>query len=449
MKLSIIMKLINTIILILFFQTFDVDGSSPTLERSKKLEESFTVSDQSQISLENARGNIKIENIDGNEGRVELLITVRSEDENEIQKVFDKIELNVSKNGDYIDIEADDNIQTWNKYKISLIFVIKETNTIRFTNGEKAYDIEDINIEMKLYLPKVESVKAENKYHDVIYDQMNCDLEVVMHSGKLRGQDIAGDLTLDMKYGETRIGNFENGEIHIFDSEFTSGNTGELEFESKYSEVEVGDMESLDLISFDDEFEFGDIKNDLEIKAKYTEFEIKSFGEGKMDLFDSKLEAINGTSLELKSKYSDLEFGILGSADLTLFDDKVTIDELNGLNVEESKYAEIYITTFNGDMDIESSHDDIIKVSKVGSEFSGLRVNAKYSDIDFPIPASLGYLLEAEMKYGDFDLPTSFEAERRIKDDGDLDLLGFVNGGNAASPKVNINSYDGNVDLGN
>jgi len=415
-------------------------------QQTKTFEKSFATTNTSELHLKNRRGNIQIINIEGNEARVEVQLTVTGKENDEIQKLFDQFELSVKTTGNIIDVISENNIKNW--VRINSFF--RNSNKIKFNNDIVAQGITEIEVEMILYLPKIKSLQANNKYHDILFSNLPCSLEVDLYSGKLKGENISGDLTLNMKYGAVDIGNFMDGDIDIYDSKFSSGNAQKVKFKSKYSDIELGNLSSFTMDSYDDEMEIGDISEAFEFEAKYTNLKMESFGTSDMDIYDTDVKGKSGKELILRSKYGSFRFENIEDSSLKLYDDEFEAESLKQLKIKSSKYSEISIDKFlGGSVDVISSYEDKIIFSKGIADFESLNFDAKYSTLIFPIEANVKYQLDAKMKYCSLDMSNNFEHTYRDKDNSNIEIKGMANGGGSGNPKITINSYDGKIDIAN
>lgn len=436
-------RFINT--LLFAFVSALVMGNSyaPQIEKTKIIKKSFDVNQNTVFSIKNKRGNIHFANVEGNELTIEVTLTVKGKEEEEIQKVLDNYTLMEDDNPNDLNVVGDDNIDSWTIIKA--FFTVK--NEIKFKNGNKANNIEELSAHMVVYLPTVNTVKVENKYKNISYEQMPCTFDVELYSGKLKGGDISGQFILDAKYSDINIGNTGNSEIDIYDSEFEGENMEESEFKSKYSEIELGDIQSIELDSYDDKIVVGDVNGELSCEAKYTELEAGSFGYGAFSIYDTDVEVTSGDTLVLDSKYGSFESKRVDHITMELYTDKINIKSTKTLKIKESKYSKIRIDQLEDNLNIKKSYDDEIEIDGLSKAIQGLVFDGKYTDLEFPIPSNVGYYLSGETKYGTLSLPDDFEYLTRIKESSVLEISGLGNEGNRKSPAIEIKAYDCNISL--
>ena len=424
---------------------FTANAKNEITEESKTYEKTFSVNESTHINLRNRRGNINVVYREGSEAKIEVKLTVRATVSSEIQKVFDHFQLDVKNSGNNIDIRSNDHIESWTQ--INTFF--RSSNKIKFEDRIIAEDIDEIDVDMVLYIPKISKLSVDNKYNDILFTDLHCDLDVSLYSGKLKGKNIDGDLNMELKYGSVDIGSFINGDIDIYDSKYKSDNAQSVEFKSKYSDISCGDFKSLRFFSHDDEVILGSIEEELIVEAKYSNLRLESFGTAEIDGHDTDIKAKNGGSLDLRSKYGSFDFGDIQDATLRLHDDNFEVASLKDLTIKNSKYSEIYIDYFSGAMLISSSHDDDIYVLHPVNDFKSIDVDLKYSTFKFPISSKKGFYMTADTKYGSLDLGRDFDHDRTHKDDdkSELNINGKASKTKKGDPKITINAYDSKIDL--
>ena len=422
---------------------FTMSFVKTNLVKTKTLTEQFMVNPEAHFKVKNHCGSIEFKSTDEVEAKVEATIQVEGKTEEEIAKVLEQFSLDINVNGTTIDVTTDTNVKSWVQYNS---FFYKK-NTITFNDGTKAVDITDTDITLVVYLPKVKELSISSKYDDVIFDSFNSDVNAQLFSSNLIGGDIAGYLNVDLKYGEIKVGNIQDGEFEIFDSEISFIDGGNLDIDIKYSEVEFKNVKQLDLVSFDDEIEFDNVEGEMVINAKYTDLSFKNFGDGTCDFFDCDLVAGNGKSLSINSKYTEQKFGDIEELTITSFDDNLSFGKVEKLRVNQSKYSEFNIQKVNEEFLIHSSFDDNFTVISVGESISNIEFESKYTDLKFPIPSQVAYHLDAKLRYCHFDLPKGSNVETKIEDGSSLDLVCKINSPGQSGMKVDIDAYDGTIDI--
>lgn len=412
-------------------------------EKSKYDKQTFKVDPASRMKIENRHGPIDVRSTNDAEATIEATIKVTGDSDIEIQKVLDQFSLEVSTNSGYIEVKPNFNYEYWKIINSWL----RSVNEIKFADGTTAQDIDDIVIELIAYQPKVNELILETKCNDITFDEIQNDVSVKLFSADFKGGDIKGDLDLDIKYGETAIGNFKSGKVTIFDGEFAAGDAEDISIETKYSELQLNNLKSLEMTSFDDEVQVGNINDECDITAKYSEFTMSNFGKVELDFFECDFEGGNGSELAVESKYSDIDLGNFATLDFEGFDDELDVGNLQIFKSSEAKYCEIEIESIEKRLSINEAFDGQFKVGRILDNFESVGVTGKYTDFYLPLPSGIPYYLTARLQYGDliFDGDCSKQKEHSGSDVTTLDCE--MGEPNSNSPTVNIASFSSNVYL--
>jgi hypothetical protein len=152
-----------------------------------------------------------------------------------------------------------------------------------------------------------------------------------------------------------------------------------------------------------------------------------------------------------QSKYSQFVGKKTGKLTLNYsYDDTYTFEQVGSFDCAESKYSDFRFSKVDKEVNIVS-YDDNLTVDKFSDSFTGIKIESKYSEFIFTIPASAAYKLKAETKYGKLDFPEdAFEKKIYIKDNENLNIEGqSKNGAETTNNKIEIKSYDSKIIIRN
>ncbi|MEM1321938.1 MAG: hypothetical protein AAGG75_16880 [Bacteroidota bacterium] len=407
--------------------------------QSKTIEKTFDRKEVVQI--EHRYGPMVVKKATDGKIKVTVTYTVEGNNQEGMERTLNYFDLDISDSGSSLSLKTDLNIQGWS--------ISNKKSRITFKDGKKVKGVKIKEAAMTLFLPQgINDLELANKYEDIeLADLGATNTNVKLYSGTLRTFGVLSNLTLNLKYGKAYLKDVKKGRFDIYDSKFTMGNSDDLNIKSKYSEFQVGDIGELEIISYDDDYELGTIKGLLVIEDKYSEIEIKGFQKARMKIYDAKLESGDGQDLQIDSKYTKYRFTSLSS--LTFddsYDDDVAIEKVGDLSIT-SKYTEFRVGEFNGELDFET-YDDKLFIRKVGGGFAGMKVTGKYTDLEVPLSTVSAYTINAQMKYGRLNYPQrAFSSEYYKEKDGQIEMRGTVNGGGDSSPNLQFDLYDCKVDL--
>ena len=315
--------------------------------------------------------------------------------------------------------------------------------SLTFKDGKKVKDLKNLTIGMNLYVPDVKDLALSNKYELIrIEEGIQANMKINLYSGRIEVGDLAGPLSLEMKYSKGSIGNFAGGKLDLYDCKIDFGNAGQTRLNSKYSEITLKEVEELKIESYDDNISTGNIKGNLAVTAKYSDLEIGNFGPALMDLYDSNIKGQNGDNLQIKSKYSKLELKQLNNLNFELsYDDKIAIENLGSLTAD-AKYTDFLINVLKSKLNF-TSFDNKLVVKEVTGPLEEMIIDGKYGEIRLDFDNELDYRVEANLSYGKLEYPEDQFDIQIYKEKHELiEIQGKKKGATDDSPKLKIDTYD-------
>lgn len=408
------------------------------VERSKSINKTFKGSDRVQV--EHRHGPLVVKRSSDGQVRIEASISVKARSEEDASAVLERFDVSATESGSELKVSSNFNTKNWssNNGRIRL----------DFNDGTRIKDLRDLRVSFILYVPKLQELKLSNKYDEIIIqDDFTGNISVNLYSGKIETQRIDGNLTLSMKYSKGQIGNAGDGTFDLYDCSLAFGNLRNVNIESKYSKLQMGNAAMLTADTYDGELTIGKVAGSLTITDKYSDFNIKSFSMGRMDLYDSNIIADEGQDLQVKSKYTKFSIGKLGDVGFEIsYDDDVSIGELGGL-VANSKYTKFSIGVLQRGLTLKS-YDDQVSVGEVSGPLNAINFEGKYTDLTLKIPAGQHFQLDANLTYGRLIYPEDrFESQFFKEQNDKLEVRGRTKGAGDDSPRIIIKSYDGKIVL--
>jgi len=320
---------------------------------------------------------------------------------------------------------------------------------MRLENGDKV-TLKKYSVENTLFIPKTISIKIDNKYSDIEMEDIAGKAEFNIYSGKLWCGSIGGAIRLDVKYSKATMSNIPEATMKVYDSDIQMKNCGNFEIGSKYSTIQIEKAGNMKFDSYDDDFKIGQLGS-INGTAKYTDFDFGPSMSLTFDLYDCDLAMGETGEVKGQSKYSEFTGKKTGKFVVnSSYDDTWTFDELESFDCLESKYSDFNFGSINNGLSI-ISYDDNLTVNRFSAGFTGIKLESKYSEFIFTIPASVAYGLKAETKYGRLDFPEDqFVKKIYIKENESVNLEGHSkNGSNNTTNKIEIKSYDSNITIRN
>jgi len=320
---------------------------------------------------------------------------------------------------------------------------------MKLKNGDKV-TLKKYAIENTLFIPKTICIMINNKYADIEMEDISGKAEFVIYSGKLFGGSVGGKTMLDLKYSKATLSNIPEATIKLYDSDIQLKNCGNFDIESKYSEVRIEKAGNMKFESYDDNYRIGSL-GDIKGSAKYSDFVFGPSTSLSFNFYDSNLETGETGDVTGQSKYSKIVGKITGKLTLNYsYDDTYTFEQVESFLCTESKYSDFRFSKVDKEVNIVS-YDDNMTVDKFSASFTGIKIESKYSEFIFTIPASVAYKLKAETKYGKLDFPEDqFVKQIYIKESESVNLEGHSKtGSDNTGNKIEIKSYDSKIIIRN
>ena len=321
--------------ILLFLVTIPFTMFSPgKAETTKEIEKTWNIDSSTKVILHNKYGKMDIKTWDKDMVDIKIVITVKTKDKDDAQKVFDRIKINFSEGNDFVKAETD-----------------IEKKKKGYFDWFSSWTEDDYSIDWLVYMPKENNLTLKNKYGNTHVMEMDGDLNLEIKYGDLFLDKSNGDMALQLGYGHSKIDYFNNANIEIKYSELDMIKGQKLNADTKYSEIDIENVDVVVLNSKYDEFSLGTINN-LVLNTKYSEIDIKEVG-----------------SAIIEARYTDFD-----------------IKKLNNKAIIDSEYGDLEILWINNnfeEINIEGRYTEIeLKLDK-GANFVGNFI-ATYGDIQVP-----------------------------------------------------------------
>lgn len=145
----------------------------------------------------------------------------------------------------------------------------------------------------------------------------------------------------------------------------------------------------------------GNFSSNLSVEIKYGNLEIGNAKEGSFDIgYGGNIKIKNADKLNIDSKYSNLTLGKINTINLEKKYGNLDIEEL-GKGYIEIKYSEAKIGYLKEELIVEELDYSTLNIGELAQNFNGLKVNARYGNLNINISAKAAFTVEAEgLKYG-------------------------------------------------
>jgi len=395
---------------------------------SRTINKAVSVPADVTICINNHSGDIKIVTGSGNSVNMKTTIEVTgntADDEKKVLQAVDNFQFELNGNKLDIDTRFYKNMNT-----------INNRSTMTLINGDKV-KIKDFKIKHELQIPKSANLELNNKYSDIEMQSLDGEIKLTLYSSKLFANDFSGTTSIQAKYSKIRLEKISNdAEFDFYDTDIEMESCADINIKSKYSKFEIGEAGKMKIDSYDDKFTVDNLTS-LELVSKYSDF-ISEAGltDLKLELYDCNVTVKSASNTKFAGKYCDLKLGNVKNLTINdSYDNNFYLGNTGKIEIGNSKYC-LYELKSVSDFSLDNSYDENIKIEKLNSDFSGFSVAGKYGKTEINA-GSVPFKVDFSIKYPKIDIPESVKISKQIKDDSNLELIGGESGGT-----IKINGYD-------
>ncbi|SER30249.1 DUF4097 family beta strand repeat-containing protein [Neolewinella agarilytica] len=352
----------------------------------KKYSKTFDVNGSGNVRLENRYGSIVVETWERDEVRIDVRIKVSADDQEDADKTFDRIEINMSGGGN----SASATTSIGNSRRSSKgIFE-------RIFDGDWSWggnSSNDFKVYYSVKMPASASLETEAKYCDVTLPDLSGDNRITVGYGDLVGGDLTGANEISISYGSARLD--ELGTDSRFRIRYSDGvirMAGDLKYDGRYSETRIGRAGNLD------------------IDAGYEELEIDAAKVVRLDGNYNEVDLDRAERVFLDGNYSDFNLG-----------------------------------TVELELEVDASYGDL-EIDNLKAGFERVYIRANYIDVEIDIESGSGYEMDLRARYGDISYDRSNATNVNSSKEGSSEsVTGTVTG--RGKGRVDISTSYGDIEL--
>ena len=227
---------------------------------SKKVTETYSMTNAGELHLENKYGNIDLIGWEKDEVSVVIDIVVNHKKRDNAQDLLDRIRPLLKDGDDYLSI----------KYEIA------ERSSGFFANlFNKAnpfdFDRSNVQIDYTIYLPAQADIDVTNRFGDLLIEDWTGKLKANIEHGDIWINDDLAKADIEIAYGKLRTKTINYGSIGLKNGELDMGTSKNLRLTSSGSDINIEKVTSLEIYSNKDEIEIEEIST-IYGNLKYTNF---------------------------------------------------------------------------------------------------------------------------------------------------------------------------------
>jgi hypothetical protein len=282
-----------------------------TVEKSRKVTESFKIDSDTEVEIINKYGNIHLIPWDKDSIRFEIELMVRGTKQSKVDKSYDYIEFDFKTTKYYIIA------QTLFAGKSSFWSDVSDLTGAIFNSSTKT------KIDYTVYFPDDIKLKVVNKYGNIYTTDHSGELEIELSNGDLKAHHLAGRTKLTHEFGDANIKQIDDGELNISYGELHLENAEKLTIESKSSKLYIHKVSDLDLNSRRDKYylnkagyirgltnfsliEIDELTQKLNLTSKYGDVVVKNFSD-EVESFKIEANDADITLHFIDNKYYKLD----------------------------------------------------------------------------------------------------------------------------------------------
>jgi hypothetical protein len=226
MKKAIYKKLV-VLLLLAPLVSFAYNNTETKQEKRKTIKKEYAVQKNASLSIQNKYGNISVTTWDRNRIEITVVITVKGNNQNAVEKKLQNIN---------VDFNAS---STWVSAKTS---IEKSSWSLWGNSNNESYQI---NYTVKM--PKSNNIILNNDYGSIIIDAIDGTTDINCDYGKI----IIGELNnskneIELDYcSRSTIGYMKSGAINADYSKLTVDKTATVKINSDYSNIHIGEANTV------------------------------------------------------------------------------------------------------------------------------------------------------------------------------------------------------------
>ncbi|UII22525.1 hypothetical protein [Fulvivirga ligni] len=261
------MKLIFNCLALLLCISFVAKANSGTDHKStKKIQKAYDMPANGYLEVFNKYGQVVISTWEKDSVQVNITITGFGKDEEDAQKMLDRVDIDFNKTGQYLTMETllDRKSgffkEVWNN-------INDYSKTILSKNK--------LEIDYEIFMPATMHLELDNKFGDVYLQELSgqCDIKI-MH-GNLRANRINAYSQIDIGYGDIRIKEFKKGRLTLKSVEGEIKKLGQVDLQSSSSALIIEEAENIIIDSRSDRKLVFQNLNSIKGKSTFSEIEIE------------------------------------------------------------------------------------------------------------------------------------------------------------------------------
>lgn len=228
------------------------------VEKSRKISRVFKVGANDKLDIENKFGKVHVNTWDKNEIAVEVTMLARANNDENAQKLLDKMDVKIAQSGEVIAFKTE----------------LESSNN----QGKQRFEIN-----YTVSMPKGNPLRIKNSFGDAYLADYTGTADLNVGYGSLKTAHLSGNgNTVKVSFGSGNLSSLRGGTLDVSYSHLKLGSSETLDLKSDFSDVEIERVKDLTIRS-----KYGSVKlglvNSVEGHSSFSDFVIKELG-SKLDM---------------------------------------------------------------------------------------------------------------------------------------------------------------------
>ena len=254
---------------------------------SKKISETYAMSNAGEMHLNNKYGDITINGWSKNSVSIQVDITVTHKKRDNAKSLLDRIGTNIKAMGDYITVDSE-------------ISEKSDGFFAKYFNKANPFDFDRSNVQINytIYLPLNSELNITNKFGDVVIEDWTGKLKLEVQHGDIWINKNLNNADVDLRYGKLKAKDINYGNIRLKNGSVALSKSKDLRLTSSGSYISMDEVSALEIYSSKDEI-------DIERVSTVT---------GSLEFTNMQLENLED-EIDLVMKIADFKVSNINSAD--------------------------------------------------------------------------------------------------------------------------------------
>ena len=309
--------ILSTLIIWLGYTSSANAQFTETREYSKR----FKVAKETQIEILNKYGNIEVNTWDKDSVTIDINLRVEEKKLSKLEKRMEEIDFDFTNSQRFLIAKT--------VLKTSSSTLEKEirkfTESILQTDG-------NMEIDYVVWMPKGNNLKVENKFGNIILNELKGDVDIVLENGNLKVHKLEGKTSMNLSFADATINHVKDARITSNYSEWYLKFCQNLTIDSKQSDFEILEMKDLIADSRRDKFRIR-LASLIDVTGSFSSFRVNELDDKanlRLSHGDVSLEEINRefSNIFIDSRNTDIDlfFNNVVDFNLEIVHTKATLD---------------------------------------------------------------------------------------------------------------------------